>query len=89
MLLKDIVPRGCWKLGKVVNLVSSCDWLIRSAKVLLPSGRTIGRPLNPLCPIDISENSNKQHGKNEPQESITANKQGVRQTKRTAANMQR
>ena len=59
--------------------------MIRSAKVLLLSGRTIGRPLNLLCPIEISENCNKQHGNNEPQESITTNNQGVRQTKRTSA----
>ena len=85
VLLKDNLPRGCWKLGKVVNLVSSCDGLVRSAKVLISSGRTIGRPINLLCPIEISENCNKQRGNNEPQQSITANKQGVGQTKRTAA----
>ena len=77
VLLKDNVSRGSWKFGKVVNLVSSCDGLINSAKVLLSSGRTVGHPLNVLCPIELSENCTKQRENNEQQESITANKQGL------------
>ena len=68
----------------MVNLVSSRDGLVRSAKVL-SSGRIIGRPLNLLCPIEISGNCNKQHEKSEQQQSISANQESVRQTKRTAA----
>ena len=85
VLLKENVPRGCWKLDKVVNLFSSRDGLVRSAEVLLSSGRIIGRPLNLLCPIQISGNCNKQHGNNEQQQSISANQGSVRQTKWTAA----
>ena len=85
VLLKENIPRGCWKLGKVVNLVSSRDGLVRSAKVLLSSGRITGRPLNLLCPIEISGNCNKQHGNSEQQQSISPNQESVGQTKRTAA----
>ena len=56
VVLKENVPRGCWRLGKLVKLVSSRDELIRSAKVLLSSGRIVGRHLNLLCPIEVSEN---------------------------------
>ena len=52
VVLKENVPRGCWKLGKVVKLVSSRDELMQSAKVVLSSGRIVGS-LNLLCPIDI------------------------------------
>ena len=69
----------------MVNLVSSHDELVRSAKVLLSSERIIGRPLNLLCPIEIFGNCNKQHGNSEQQQSISANQDSVRQTKRTAA----
>lgn len=64
MLVKDNVPRGCWKLGKVISLVSSRDGCIRSAKVSLSSGRVIGRPLKLLFPIEVSENSYKRPDEN-------------------------
>lgn len=85
VLLKDNLPRGCWKLGKVVNLVTSLDGCIRSAKVMLSSGRIIGRPLNLLCPIEISENDNIQNKNSEQQQSTSPNQELVRQTTRTAA----
>ena len=47
------------KLGKVVKSVSNRDELIRSAKVLLSSERIVGRPLDLLCPIEVSENGKK------------------------------
>ena len=53
VLIKDNVPRGCWKVGKVVSLVSSLDSCVRSAKVALSSGRVIARPLNLLYPIEV------------------------------------
>ena len=56
VLVKDDIPRGCWKLAKVVSPVSSRDGETRSAKLQLPSGRVIGRPLNLLYPLEITEN---------------------------------
>ena len=55
VLVKDEIPRGCWKLAKIVSLNSSSDGEIRSAKVQLPSGRIVGRPLNLLYPLELSE----------------------------------
>lgn len=54
VLIKDEIPRGCWRLGRVIKLVSSSDESIRSAKIRLPSGRVLGRPLNLLFPIEVS-----------------------------------
>ena len=63
--IKEDVPRGCWKLGKVTHLVSSFDGHVRSAKVLLSSGRTVCRPLNLLYPVEVNacEASNSDHDK--------------------------
>jgi len=59
VLVKDELPRGCWRLGKIIQLITSSDGNQRSAKVLLASGRVIGRPLNLLYPIEVS--SSKDH----------------------------
>ena len=57
VLIKDEIPRGCWRMGKVMKLVSSSDGSVRSAKVKMPSGRVFGRPLNLLFPIEVSSRS--------------------------------
>ena len=55
VLVKDsILPRGCWKFGKVISLVKSKDGLIRSAKVRMPNGGTIGRPVSLLFPLEVA-----------------------------------
>ena len=55
VIIKEDIPRSCWKFGKITHLVKSTDGQIRSAKVKLSSGRIVGRPLNLLFPIEISE----------------------------------
>lgn len=64
--IKKDVPRGSWKLGKVVHLVSSFDGRVRSAKVLLSSGRTWCRLLNLLYPVEVNacETSYSGHDEN-------------------------
>ena len=46
VLIKDNLPRGSWRMGRIQELVNSRDGHVRSAKVLLPSNRMVGRPLN-------------------------------------------
>ena len=55
VLVKDDLPRGCWKIGKIIDLIKGSDQQVRSAKVLLPTKKVIGRPLNHLYPIECSE----------------------------------
>ena len=55
VLIKDNLPRGCWRIGRITELIRSRDQQVRSAKVLLPSKKMIGRPLNLLYPIECSE----------------------------------
>ncbi|VDI55592.1 Hypothetical predicted protein [Mytilus galloprovincialis] len=52
VLIKDNLPRGMWKIGKIINLSKSSDEQCRSAKVLLPSKKTLNRTLNFLYPLE-------------------------------------
>ena len=53
LLVKEDLPRGCWNMGKVMELIVSVDGHLRSAKVKLHSGRIIGRPLKLLFPVQL------------------------------------
>lgn len=55
ILIKDDLPRGMWGIGRISELIGSRDGYILSAKVLLPSKKTIGRPLSSLYPIECQE----------------------------------
>jgi hypothetical protein len=48
--IEEDFPRACWKLGKIIELPTSFDGEIRSAKIRLSSGQVIGRLLNLLYP---------------------------------------
>ena len=86
MLIKDNVPRGCWKVGKVVSLVSSLDGCVRSANVSLSSGRVIARPLNLLYPLEVCEGVSEPTESNEKQPSVPSKEEATKQRKiRTAA----
>ena len=52
VLIKDNLPRGSWRMGRIRELVYSGDGHVRSATVLLPSNRMVGRPLNLLYPVE-------------------------------------
>ncbi|EYC01616.1 hypothetical protein Y032_0105g3654 [Ancylostoma ceylanicum] len=53
LIEQDLIPRGNWPYGKVVELISSSDGLVRSAKILMPNHRVIQRPLNKIFPLEI------------------------------------
>ena len=65
VLVKDEIPRGCWKIAKVLSLATSRDGEIRSAKVQLSSGRVVGRPLNLLYPLEMSVKRSTNNSQNE------------------------
>ena len=52
VLLKEDLPRGVWKMGKITELISSNDGEVRAARVLLPSKKVLNRPLNHLYPLE-------------------------------------
>ena len=51
MLLKEDLPRGVWKMGKITEQVSSNDGKIRAAKVLL-SNQSAQKTLNLLYSLE-------------------------------------
>ena len=52
VLLKEDLPLGVWKMGKITELISSSDGKFRTAKVLLPTKKVLKRPLNLLYPLE-------------------------------------
>ena len=48
--IKDNLPRGSWRKGKLIELMTSFDEQVRAAKIKLASKRVISRPLNLLYP---------------------------------------
>lgn len=52
VIIKDDIPRGLWKLGRIFTLIPGKDRKIRTAKIQLASGKVIGRPLNLLYPLE-------------------------------------
>lgn len=67
VLVKDSKPRGCWKLAKVVS-------------TQLTSGRILGRPLNLLFPLEVSETSVSDQIDVTPSENIQVNRRPKRST---------
>ena len=52
VLIKDDLPRGSWRLGRIQELIKSRDGQCRSARVLLASNKIIGRFSNLLYPTE-------------------------------------
>ena len=48
------MPRGSWKLARIVELISSKDGKVRSTGVMLPTKRIPSRPLSLLYPLETS-----------------------------------
>lgn len=46
-------PRGTWKYGKIIQLVSSTDGKIRSAIVQLSKNKNLQRPNKLLYPLEM------------------------------------
>ena len=84
--IKDNLPRGCWRIGRITELIRSRDQQVRSARVLLPSKKVIGHPLNLLYPIECSE---KEGGivedEQKPEDPPVADAGGRSQPRRKAA----
>jgi len=52
VLIKDNLPRGQWKIGRINKLIQSRDNVVRSAMVILPSRGSVHRALKLLYPIE-------------------------------------
>ena len=67
VLIKDQdLPRGRWKLAKIIGLIESeTDGVTRAAKLVTPSGRNFKRPLRLLYPLEGASNVLHEIGTNE------------------------
>ena len=74
------MPRGCWKLAKVVSLSSGHDGQMRSAEVQLTLGRILGRPLNLSFPLEVTETSVSDQTDTTPTENIQVKQRPKRST---------
>ena len=59
VLIKENLPRGQWKVGRISKLIKGKDDVIRSAKVMLPSKGSLHRALKLLYPIECPDNEDK------------------------------
>ena len=63
IIKEDDVPRSSWKLGKIMRLMPSRDYKIRSAEIQLPSKSIVKRAVNYLYSFElqgqVSKKSNK------------------------------
>ena len=57
VIVKELsLPRGSWKLGRVVRLINTeIDDVPRGAELTLSSGRNIKRPFKLLFPLESKE----------------------------------
>ena len=58
VLLKEKLPRGQWRIGRIVKLIEGRDQLVRSARVRLSSKTILTRALNMLYPIECPDQDN-------------------------------
>ncbi|XP_061165990.1 uncharacterized protein LOC133174913 [Saccostrea echinata] len=58
--IKEDLPKGSWKIGRICDLTMSQDGQFRTGNVIIPNKRTLNRPLNLLYPIECINDSD--HG---------------------------
>lgn len=54
VIIKDELPRCCWRMAKIVDIQRSKDNKVRSAEVQLASGRILRRPLTLVYPPETT-----------------------------------
>jgi len=55
LLREDGLPRGSWRIAKIVSLLPSADGQIRAAEIRLPNGTQLRRTVNFLVPLEVSQ----------------------------------
>ena len=60
LLREEGIPRGSWKLARVVKLINSADTRVRAAEIQLANGIKLRRTVNFLIPLEIGADINTQ-----------------------------
>lgn len=58
--LKEDLPSGSWKFGKMIESIITNDGNVTAAKVLLPTRNVVNRPVNLLYPLECESEHNDQ-----------------------------
>ena len=63
--IKDLLPRGTWRMGRIVEMIRSSDGEERAARVMMPNRNILQRSIIHLYPIECSdEEPNKENDDN-------------------------
>ena len=73
--IKANVPRGSWKIGKIIELLPNSEGKLSAAKVILATKTTANQPLNLLYPIECESIVNDTNEKSEQLSSSNAQSQ--------------
>uniref|UniRef100_A0A914DSB9 Integrase catalytic domain-containing protein n=1 Tax=Acrobeloides nanus TaxID=290746 RepID=A0A914DSB9_9BILA len=57
IIQEDQAPRGCWQLGRVIELVKSSDGYTRVAKVRNSLGHVLNRAINHLYSLEVTDDA--------------------------------
>ncbi|VIO99988.1 Uncharacterized protein BM_BM17124 [Brugia malayi] len=66
LLNEPEIPRGVWKLARIIKINRGWDGKIRSATIQLPNGKQIDRSINMLYPMEIDATEDKEEKVEEP-----------------------
>ena len=63
--IKDSLPRGTWRMGRIVEVIRSSDGEERAARVMMPNRNILQRSIIHLYPIECNdEEPNKENDGN-------------------------
>ena len=63
--IKDLLPRGTWRMGRIVEMIRSSDGEERAARVMMPNRNILQRSIIHLYPIEYNdEEPNKENDHN-------------------------
>ena len=65
VLIKDNLPRGHWKVGKISELIMGRDQRVRSAKLLVVPHRYLHWPLSLLYPLECPDSDSNSNSDNQ------------------------
>ena len=79
--IKDLLPRGTWRMGRIVEMIRSSDGEERAARVMMPNRNILQRSIIHLYPIECNdEEPNKENDHN----LLTDNNLKIKHEKKTA-----
>ena len=56
LLVDESLPRGRWRMGRIIKVVSGRDGLVRTVEVKTGASTSLVRPIQKLCLLDESRN---------------------------------